>query len=233
MGSNVSIVSTEKFKIPNNSTRLITKYNSIPVSNLPIPNFWYLFPLSSVFWIEAISFEIYIHIYQNDNYTPYINFSVSDVIYWIPTMKKNGNFIFFTVNHTNFTMPDAQSVSNKITQIFLLDQYLISTWLWLHILYLLLKCYFTFLIYFLFHKVFFSPSIIILFAYMWLKITCYFAKSCSHVWLYGIMDCSLSVSSACGIFQARILEQVTISYSRGSSPSRYQIYISCISCISR
>ena len=31
------------------------------------------------------------------------------------------------------------------------------------------------------------------------------------------MDCSLPVSSAHGIFQARILQQVTISYSRGSS----------------
>jgi len=31
------------------------------------------------------------------------------------------------------------------------------------------------------------------------------------------VDCSLPGSSVCGIFQARILERVAISYSRGSS----------------
>ena len=36
-----------------------------------------------------------------------------------------------------------------------------------------------------------------------------------------------------GIFQARILEQVAISYSRGSAQSRYRTRVSCISCIGR
>ena len=42
-------------------------------------------------------------------------------------------------------------------------------------------------------------------------------QSLSHVQLCGPMDCSLPDSSIHGIFQARILEQVAISYSRGSS----------------
>ena len=45
------------------------------------------------------------------------------------------------------------------------------------------------------------------------------------------MDCSLPGSSAHGIFQAGILEQVTISFSRGSSLPSVQTHISCISCI--
>ena len=42
------------------------------------------------------------------------------------------------------------------------------------------------------------------------------------------MDCSPSSSSVHGVFQARILEWVAISYSRGSSPPRDW---NCISCI--
>ena len=42
------------------------------------------------------------------------------------------------------------------------------------------------------------------------------------------MDCSLPVSSVCGISQARILKWVAISFSRGSSPSRNQTQVSCI-----
>ena len=45
------------------------------------------------------------------------------------------------------------------------------------------------------------------------------------------MDCSPPGSS--GIFQARILEWVAISYSRGSSWPNDGIHISCISCIGR
>ena len=45
------------------------------------------------------------------------------------------------------------------------------------------------------------------------------------------MDCSPPGSSVHGILQARILEWVTISYSRGSSWPRDWINISCISCI--
>ena len=43
------------------------------------------------------------------------------------------------------------------------------------------------------------------------------------------MDCSPPISSIHGISQARILECVAISFSRGSSQSRHQTHISCIS----
>ena len=45
------------------------------------------------------------------------------------------------------------------------------------------------------------------------------------------MDCSLPGSSARGIFQAKILEWVSISYSRGDSRFRDQICVSGVSCI--
>ena len=47
------------------------------------------------------------------------------------------------------------------------------------------------------------------------------------------MDYSLSGFSVHGIFQARILEWVAISSSRGSSEPSDQIHMSCISCIGR
>ena len=47
------------------------------------------------------------------------------------------------------------------------------------------------------------------------------------------MNCSPPGSSVHGVFQAIILEQVAISYSKGSSPPRYRICVSCISCIVR
>ena len=47
------------------------------------------------------------------------------------------------------------------------------------------------------------------------------------------MDCNLPGSSVHGIFQARILAQVAISYSRGSSRPRDRTHISWVSCISR
>ena len=47
------------------------------------------------------------------------------------------------------------------------------------------------------------------------------------------MDCSPSGSSVHGIFQARTLEWVAISYSRGSSPPSDLTWISCVSCIGR
>ena len=47
------------------------------------------------------------------------------------------------------------------------------------------------------------------------------------------MDCSLPVSSVHGISQARILEQVAISFSRASSPPRDQTQVSCKACIGR
>ena len=45
------------------------------------------------------------------------------------------------------------------------------------------------------------------------------------------MDCSLPGSSVHGIFQARILEWVAISYSRGSSRPGVWTHISWVSCI--
>ena len=50
--------------------------------------------------------------------------------------------------------------------------------------------------------------------------------------LYYPMDCSLPDSSVRGISQARILEWVAISSSRGSSPPRDPTYVS-VSCIGR
>ena len=52
-------------------------------------------------------------------------------------------------------------------------------------------------------------------------------------WLFVIPWTSPSGSSVHGIFQARILEWVAISYSRGSSQPRDWTHISCISCIGR
>ena len=54
-------------------------------------------------------------------------------------------------------------------------------------------------------------------------------QSLNHVYLFcDFMDCSPSGSSVHGIFQARILECFAISFSRGSSPPRDQIHMSCI-----
>ena len=55
----------------------------------------------------------------------------------------------------------------------------------------------------------------------------------SHLTLCDPMDYSLPGFSVYAVFQARILEQVTISYSRGSSLPRDQTCISCVSCMSR
>ena len=60
---------------------------------------------------------------------------------------------------------------------------------------------------------------------------CSVAQSC--LTLYDPMDGSPTVSTLHGIFQARILEQIAISYSRQSSPPRNQTRISCFSCIAR
>ena len=53
-------------------------------------------------------------------------------------------------------------------------------------------------------------------------------KSLSPVRLFDPMDCSLPGSSVHGVLQARILEWVAISFSRGSSQSRDQTQVSCI-----
>ena len=47
------------------------------------------------------------------------------------------------------------------------------------------------------------------------------------------MDCSPPGTPVHGIFQLGIQEWVAISSSRGSSPPRDQIHISCVSCIGR
>ena len=52
------------------------------------------------------------------------------------------------------------------------------------------------------------------------------AQSCPT--LCDPMDCSLSGSSIQGIFQARVLEWIAISFSRGSSQPRNRTRVSCI-----
>ena len=47
------------------------------------------------------------------------------------------------------------------------------------------------------------------------------------------VNCGPPGSSVCGIFQARILEWVAISYSQGSSPPRDGTHVSYVSCIGR
>ena len=49
----------------------------------------------------------------------------------------------------------------------------------------------------------------------------------------NFMNCSPSGSSVHGIFQAKILEQVAISNSRGSFQPRDQTWVSCVSCSGR
>ena len=54
------------------------------------------------------------------------------------------------------------------------------------------------------------------------------AQSCLSLW--DPMDCSLPGSSINGVFQARILEWVAISFSRGSSWLRDLTLVSCTAC---
>ena len=60
-----------------------------------------------------------------------------------------------------------------------------------------------------------------------------YAQSLLCPTLCGSMDYSLPGSSVHGISQAKILEWVAISSSRGSSQQRDRTCISCISCIGR
>ena len=60
---------------------------------------------------------------------------------------------------------------------------------------------------------------------------CRHTQSC--LTLCDPMDCGAPGSFAHGIFQARMLEWIVISFSWESFWSRNQTYISCISCISR
>ena len=67
----------------------------------------------------------------------------------------------------------------------------------------------------------------LLVSWYYLQFCCYFvAQSCPT--LCDPMDCNPSGSSVPGIFQARILEWVVISFSRGSSQPRNRTHISCI-----
>ena len=58
-------------------------------------------------------------------------------------------------------------------------------------------------------------------------------KLFSHVRLCDPMDCTLPESSIHGIFQARILEWVAISFSKRSSRPRDQTHVSYVSCIGK
>ena len=55
----------------------------------------------------------------------------------------------------------------------------------------------------------------------------------SHVQLFDPMNCSPPGSSVHGIFQARTLEWVAVSYSRGSSQLKDWNWVSCISWFDR
>ena len=55
----------------------------------------------------------------------------------------------------------------------------------------------------------------------------------SYSALCNPMDCSPPGSSVHGILQARILEWIAISFSRGSSWPRDRTHVSCVSCMSR
>ena len=60
---------------------------------------------------------------------------------------------------------------------------------------------------------------------------CMCAHPCPTLW--DSMDCSPPGSSDHGLFQARILEWVAISYSRGSSQPRDRTRVPCVSCLGR
>ena len=67
-------------------------------------------------------------------------------------------------------------------------------------------------------------------------IDCWFLYVCSILLcliLYDPMDCSPPGSSVLGIFQARILESVAISFSMGSSWSSGRTHVSCMSSTGR
>ena len=62
---------------------------------------------------------------------------------------------------------------------------------------------------------------------------CMCSDAQSRLTLHNPKDCSLPGSSVHGISQARILEWVGISYSKGSSQPRDQTRNSCVSCTGR
>ena len=62
---------------------------------------------------------------------------------------------------------------------------------------------------------------------------CVCVCACSCPTPYDPMNCSPPSSCVCGIFQARILEWVAISFSSRSLKPEDQTHISCISCTGR
>ena len=63
------------------------------------------------------------------------------------------------------------------------------------------------------------------------SVACVCAQSLSRVRLFVTrLDCSPPGSSVRGIVQARILEWVAISFSRGSSRPKDRTHVSCVSC---
>ena len=62
---------------------------------------------------------------------------------------------------------------------------------------------------------------------------CCYSVTESRLTLCNAVDCSLSDSSVHGILQARILEQVAISSSKGSYRPRDWTHVSCLSCTGR
>ena len=60
---------------------------------------------------------------------------------------------------------------------------------------------------------------------------CLCAQSC--LTLCNPMGCRLPGSSVHGIFQARILEWVAFSFSRGTSLTKDQTHVSCVPCVGR
>ena len=54
------------------------------------------------------------------------------------------------------------------------------------------------------------------------------AQTLSHLWLFATLWTVALGFSVHGIFQARILEWVALSFSRGSSPPRDQTWVPCI-----
>ena len=73
-------------------------------------------------------------------------------------------------------------------------------------------------------------AIIILLLKKWKTINSPCCCSQSYPTLCNPMDCSPPGPSVRDIFQARILEQVVIFYSKGSSQPRDQTHFSCVSC---
>ena len=71
----------------------------------------------------------------------------------------------------------------------------------------------------------------------WLSLVLFLLHACMHTQsfptLCNPMDCSLPGCSVYGIFQARILEWVANSFSRGSSWPWDGTCISCVSCTGR